>query len=384
MALIKRGNVWWYEFRFDGQPIRVSAKTSDEKLARKAEAEHRRRLEHGYHGVEDDRKERKERAKPIEEMVDEYYEKYKREHESFRFMTPVIDHFKRLLCGKTVGQINAKTIEDYQTARLKADVSATTINMEVGILMRALGKHADHLKVALKRTRSLNLPKPQTEVETGTPYTAEEQTRIHEAAEQSPSLLIAFALRMQLNGGFRDKEIRTMRWRQVDFLNNIVQVGKSKSRAGTGRRVPMNEKLLPAFQQHAAWYVKKFGQLNSDWYVFPFGRPFEMDPKRPVTTFKTSWNNVRRKANVSGRWHDCRHTFITELLESGASPATVTALVGHVDERVMKHYWHSNTERASEAVDRLPRYRDQQLKKMKKLRAHNEAVAKSQHHPTVN
>jgi hypothetical protein len=39
------------------------------------------------------------------------------------------------------------------------------------------------------------------------------------------------------------------------------------------------------------------------------------DPTRPVTTLKTAWNNVRKNAKVTGRFHDNRHTLITELAE---------------------------------------------------------------------
>ena len=57
---------------------------------------------------------------------------------------------------------------------------------------------------------------------------------------------------------------------------------------------------------------------HPEWYVFPFGKPNPSDPTRPVTTLKTAWNNVRIKAEVKGRWHDNRHTLITDLAESGA------------------------------------------------------------------
>jgi hypothetical protein len=52
------------------------------------------------------------------------------------------------------------------------------------------------------------------------------------------------------------------------------------------------------------------------------GRPCPNDPTRPIVTLKTSWNNVRKKAGVSGRWHDNRHTLITDLAESGAGDET--------------------------------------------------------------
>ena len=35
-----------------------------------------------------------------------------------------------------------------------------------------------------------------------------------------------------------------------------------------------------------------------------------------MVTLKTSWKNVKTKAKVNGRWHDNRHTLITDLAES--------------------------------------------------------------------
>jgi len=42
-----------------------------------------------------------------------------------------------------------------------------------------------------------------------------------------------------------------------------------------------------------------------------------------MVTLKTSWNNVRTKTKVMGRWRDNRHTLITDLAESGAGDETI-------------------------------------------------------------
>jgi integrase len=39
---------------------------------------------------------------------------------------------------------------------------------------------------------------------------------------------------------------------------------------------------------------------------------------RPQTPLKTAWRNVKGKAKVEGRFHNHRHTFVTDLAESGA------------------------------------------------------------------
>lgn len=92
--------------------------------------------------------------------------------------------------------------------------------------------------------------------------------------------------------------------------------------------------------EHARWYERRFGAIQPEWYVFAFGRPWPNDPTRPMVTLKTSWNNARKKAGVTGRWHDNRHTLITDLAESGAADETIRDIAGHVSKQMLKHYSH--------------------------------------------
>jgi Phage integrase family len=59
-----------------------------------------------------------------------------------------------------------------------------------------------------------------------------------------------------------------------------------------------------------------------------------------MVTLKASWNNVKAKAKVTGRWHDNRHTLITDLAESGAGDETIRDIAGHVSKQMLKHYSH--------------------------------------------
>ena len=48
------------------------------------------------------------------------------------------------------------------------------------------------------------------------------------------------------------------------------------------------------------------------------------DPARPVTTLRTAWTKVGDKAKVvDGRWHENRHTLVTELSEPGAGDEVI-------------------------------------------------------------
>ena len=119
----------------------------------------------------------------------------------------------------------------------------------------------------------------------------------------------------------------------------------------------MNSDLLAVLTDYVEWCKYKFGEIRHEWYVFPFGSPQPTDPTRHVTTLKTVWNNVRRNASVKGRWHDNRHTLITELAESGAGDQTIMDIAGHVSKQMLKHYSHIRMEAKRNALDTIVRKR---------------------------
>jgi integrase len=112
--------------------------------------------------------------------------------------------------------------------------------------------------------------------------------------------------------------------------------------------------LISFHVAHAKWFLKKFGTTNPALYIFPSGRPQPTDATRPVTSFKTAWAKVKDAAGVKGRWHDNRHTFITDLAESGqAGDETIRDMAGHVSKQMLKHYRHIRMEAKRRAVDSL-------------------------------
>jgi len=51
VSVYKRGRVWWYHFRFVGQEIQESSKSTSKTVARDAERARRRELEEGYNRI---------------------------------------------------------------------------------------------------------------------------------------------------------------------------------------------------------------------------------------------------------------------------------------------------------------------------------------------
>ena len=82
MSVYKRGDVWWYKFRFANRVIRETAKTTSKTVAKEAEKKRRRELEEGYNDIGDNRD---ERIQPISTVAAQYLEAYKLKHRSGDF-----------------------------------------------------------------------------------------------------------------------------------------------------------------------------------------------------------------------------------------------------------------------------------------------------------
>jgi integrase len=347
MALFKRGDTWWYEFLFARRRVRESAKTPSKTVARLAEQKRRRELEQGFNGFEDVRE---ERIRSVGEIADQYLAAYHLRHKSVNFAQHSIGHVKRHMAKLMIVDVTDKTVTDYQTTRLKETAAPKSINEEVGFLLRLLGEPGDVIRMRLRRRKALKLAVPRGP---GKAYTPEEKAAMLAAAKAARSRAIYPALMLALNTGERDAEIRGLQWERVDLAKAIVTVGDSKTEAGEGRTIPLNSALLEAMVEYTKWYTERFGTIQPEWYVFPFGKPRPQDPTRPMVTLKTSWNNVRKKAGVSGRWHDNRHTLITDLAESGAGDETIRDIAGHVSPRMLKHYSHIRMEAKRRALESI-------------------------------
>jgi len=348
MALFRRGEIWWYEFWFAGRRIRESSKSASKTVAKGAEQTRKRELQEGFNNFTDVRH---ERIRTFSALADEFFNGYKlRLPQSAVFADYAIDHLKRLVGSRMLVDFNEAVVIKYQNDRLDEGAAPKTINEEVGFLLRIMGEPGDLLRARLRKKKMLKLKVRRT---VGKAYTPEEKVRMLDEARRARSPHIYPALTLALNAGMRDAEIKTLTWEQVHFTKKFLAVGRSKTEAGEGRTIPLNSSLFEVLSNYAEWYRDKFGETRTEWYVFPFGKPNPSDPTRPVTTLKTAWNNVRKNAKVTGRWHDNRHTLITDLAESGAGDQTIMDIAGHVSKQMLKHYSHIRMEAKRTALESI-------------------------------
>jgi integrase len=350
MSVFKNGKFYHYEFQLDGRRHRGSTGTASKPQAIAEERRRRERLEKSYNQVIEEEG-REQQRKTLQQAVDEFLLDYKLKHESATFAEYALGHVTDHLGGKLVVEITPTVVKRYQTDRLAENAGPKTINDEVLLLLRLCGDQGDLIRAKLRREKAMKLATPPSP---GRAYTADEKARMLMEAAKLRSKNMYPALVVDLNCGLRDKELRELRWQQIDLVHKkTLTVGKSKTAAGTGRVIPLNDTVLIALEAHASWYIRRFSECRPEWYVFPAGRGQPSDPTSPVTSLKTAWTKVRDNANVVGRWHDNRHTLVTELAESGAGDEVIMSIAGHVSRAMLSRYSHVRMEAKRRALDEI-------------------------------
>jgi integrase len=189
-----------------------------------------------------------------------------------------------------------------------------------------------------------------TSDDTGRALTIEEEQKLLAACAASRSRSLLPAVSLALATGLRHDELRLLRWNQIDFTNEAVRVGKSKTAHGAGRAVPLNQSALGALRE----WAKQFPTRKPAHYLFPAERVgfsghdeihqvFDTDPTKPIGSWKMAWTTARTAAAVNCRWHDTRHTTVTRVLERGVTFAVVATVMGWsaaTSVRMAKRYGH--------------------------------------------
>ncbi|MCU1300242.1 MAG: hypothetical protein JWQ87_526 [Candidatus Sulfotelmatobacter sp.] len=394
--------VWWYDFIFEGQRVRESAKNRSKTIAKDAERARRRELEESYNGIK-----RRDRAKLFSLAADEWLQlkALTLSISSQRIERSNLKHLRPRFEKRLITDIQAKDISCYQLARIAEKASPKTINLEVGTLRAILRHHRVWAEIQ-QDVRML-----ATLDDVGHALTSEEEAALLSACLLSRSRSLHPAVMLALNTGMRYGEIRLLRWKQLDFTAKMLTVGKSKTRTGTGRVVPLNARILNILEMWAT----QFPDRGSDDYLFPFEKCgargqedsfgftasvifYGTDPTRPIGDWKEAWEKARERAAVilrgdseetnkrrqntesnksamkqknelieskfkpeslKCRFHDLRHTAVTRLLEAGIPYHVVASMMGWSAAtaiRMAKRYGHIGSRALREAADVLGRF----------------------------
>ena len=143
-----------------------------------------------------------------------------------------------------------------------------------------------------------------------------------------------------LQTGVRRGDVLNLRWEAVhlDYVEFVA------TKEGKNRTVPLNSDARAVLA-----FLRPQNARSTD---FVFGTGLERG--RLARRMKRTWNRAWRKAGVPKvRFHDLRHTALTQLVQRGTDLRTVQGIAGHASLKTTERYLHSNDRLKQEAVEKL-------------------------------
>ncbi len=175
--------------------------------------------------------------------------------------------------------------------------------------------------------------------------TEDEYSRLLQAAKKiETSPFLAEKIILSVHTGLRRGSLFHLRWDQVDFLNRVLRIQRTKS--GRPHALPLNATVLTTLQ---ALYNQRIPDCP---YAFPHATGRKAD--EPVQDVKNAFHTALETAEIKDfTWHDLRHTFASWLIMKGASLRSVAELLGHRGLRMVMRYAHLSPEHLSTEVGPL-------------------------------
>jgi site-specific recombinase XerD len=245
--------------------------------------------------------------------------------------------------GKSPDQLGAEHLRRFQLYLLQVKKLAP------GTVEARMSALRFFFKKTLKRrdVRFDDLPFPKTPRRLPTVLSPEEVTRLIEA---STNLMHRTMLMVLYGTGMRRTEVSLLKVSDIDSQRMVIHIRQGKG--SRDRDVPLSPKLLEALREYWRWKKPKV-------YLFP-STAGQRGVDAPISD-KMVWWAVRkaaRRAGLSKRIgpHSFRHSFATELLETGTDLRTIQLLLGHArleDTTVYLHLSRRHLEAAINPLDQL-------------------------------
>ena len=360
MSVYKRGDVWWFKFRFAGQTIRESSKSNSKSVAREAERAQRRQLEQGFNRIE------RQTSAKLFVVAAENWLSTKKAHLSPRTVEIEQANLKHLnpFFGKMlICDIHGEDVAKYQSSRQHEAAAPKTINLEIGTLRAVLRKN--RLWFAIQQdVRMLRVSEDK-----GRAISGKEEIALLSACQSSRSRSLYTAVVLALNSCMRYSELRLLRWNQVDFAGRSITVGASKTEAGAGRVLFLNDRALTVLKfwaclfpdrqpMHCVFPYEKYGlaQRKDERKGSTQACVHNTDPTRPIGRWKEAWETAKKVASVTCRFHDLRHTGCTRMLEGGIPFSVVASVMGwsaSTTVRMSRRYGHIGQAAQRRAMETL-------------------------------
>lgn len=235
----------------------------------------------------------------------------------------------------------------YEYYNLSSKTIKNYINLVSSILEKALEWNYLKENVAKNVTIPKNYNKPKKEQEI---YNNEEIKKLFEVLqnESDPFKTMVY---ISFYTGARRGEVLALRWKDIDFENNIIHIVQNKIRKVDGTKIKETKnKRSRSFVAPKILMTKIkeiYNNQNKDALLFDYY----------PATYTRMWQKFIKRNNLKYiTLHDLRHTNGSILASKGIDIVTIAKRLGHLPATASAYYLHAVSEedkKASEKLDNL-------------------------------
>ncbi len=251
----------------------------------------------------------------------------------------LLNLWKELIGNKKIRELKPIDIEILRKERLltptkdKRERSIATVNRELALLRRILTVATQQgwlIKNPFQASRAISTA---DETHRDRIISPDEETRLLEACNGPRAHLRPIVI-FALDTGFRKGEILKLKWEDIDFNSGRVVVQALNSKTLKSRAVQMTARLERELK---------------NWRDISKAKPADL--VFDLCDFKRAWATACKIAELSDlRFHDCRHTAATRLVQGGLSLAEVGRILGHSSPITTYRYITGDTRTAVRAA----------------------------------
>jgi integrase len=254
-------------------------------------------------------------------------------HRSVERKRIIARHLLEFFGNKKLNHVTPALIERYKAKRINKDGrKPATVNREIAVLKASYNLAIRHQKTTINPMRVVRLLK-------------EENVKLRILSDEEKKVLLDCCteplkriVRFALVTGLRRSEILNLKWEDVDFARNIINIRHTKS--GKDRVIHIRSFIAGIFK---ACYNNTDGQ-----YVFC------NEQKQPYRSINSLFQNIVKKTGLEHfSFHTLRHTAASDMLDMGVDIVTVKEILGHSDLKVTLRYAHSKEANKIQAIDKL-------------------------------
>jgi integrase len=354
-GLWKRGKYWSLKYYVHGRPVRESAKTTDEAVAKKllklrladiAKGEFVDTRGLGYADL---------RAGYFLDYETNQRKSLERDREG-NPITAAVARLDRYFSGLRADEITTDQIKRFQKAELERGLSAGSVNRSVSALRRMFN-------LATEEGRLRNVPHCPMLKEAAPRKGFFEPSDYRALAAALPDYA-RLPLALGFFCGMRKSEVLNLQWSQIDSHHNSITLYSGETKNDEGRTVPVPAQLLALLRERRAacpagcpwvcWRLDRRGNavkiegLRKVWesrcvqvglgewvpVLDEKGQPL-YDPPRPGR------RNARAKPKmkyVGKTFHDLRRSAVRNLIRGGVPERVAMAISGHKTRSVFDRY----------------------------------------------